>query len=690
MSTMSSVPNPFLSAAYDDPSLPGSSSDDPPPAEKSGEVYDWCLTKIAEGERINKEDPTYDRASLLISDLMGDQDTGKHTDPSHRVVINQTKKAINTHASLLTDLRPMWEYRTQNERYKQHAAANNDLLLGWWVQAQADMELADACRYAETIGSSDLVFEYDPNFMGGDMRLLARDWRDTLAINPERGPSVQSWGGVILREPHTPARLRALYPGRLRTAAASTGRFDGVFTRVRRMIRGDRGPVSTLDGLGAKDPNARYQAVASQPEFVLYRVFVRDHSINKLPTQVLVGPPGRNWSYYVDPGKPLYPRGRCILIVDGDPDHRPLFDGPNPYWHMQWPVARLSLNRWPWLFVGMSLVHDLGPLQKAMNTSINDFLQVFSQWVHRGSIWGKNTPDNMFRTFDPTRQNWKVKFNALVGTGFQMQDGPVLPTWSMEFLNLLFGKWDELSGVANLTQLMQLRQMPSEKTIEKYLEAMTPEIRLEARQIESFLREVGGMFLPNVAQFYSPAKRMLKLGDAGQVLADTDYDPGTMIPAMKPGQPGYVPEFDASLPRDLRAMSYTKQFAFWLAPGSVLALHAMERQMMYLQLSRQGYLDFWTLLEKLEIPNVGSPPPVMLPKLGITVDEMKNAPLDPNTGQPAVPSELRVPLTITERLQAQSMLGIGQTVSPTGRKASGQAAPEMETQPDGSTTVTES
>jgi hypothetical protein len=52
--------------------------------------------------------------------------------------------------------------------------------------------------------------------------------------------------------------------------------------------------------------------------------------------------------------------------------------------------------------------------------------------------------------------------------------------------------------------------------------------------------------------------------------------------------------------------------------------------------------------------------------------------------------ELRVPVTVTERLQAQSMLGIGQTVSPAGRKASGQEPPQQETKSDGRSTITES
>jgi hypothetical protein len=64
---------------------------------------------------------------------------------------------------------------------------------------------------------------------------------------------------------------------------------------------------------------------------------------------------------------------------------------------------------------------------------------------------------------------------------------------------------------------------------------------------------------------------------------------------------------------------------------------------------------------------------------------------DPASGQLL---EIRVPMTITERLQAQQLMGIGMTESPAGRKASGGAAPKQETKSDGEggqrTTITES
>jgi hypothetical protein len=50
-----------------------------------------------------------------------------------------------------------------------------------------------------------------------------------------------------------------------------------------------------------------------------------------------------------------------------------------------------------------------------------------------------------------------------------------------------------------------------------------------------------------------------------------------------------------------------------------------------------------------------------------------------------------MPITITERLQAQQMMGIGMTENPAGRKASGGSAPKMESKDGGERqTITES
>jgi hypothetical protein len=156
-----------------------------------------------------------------------------------------------------------------------------------------------------------------------------------------------------------------------------------------------------------------------------------------------------------------------------------------------------------------------------------------------------------------------------------------------------------------------------------------------------------------------------------------------------------MPQLDRSRGRSERAKAFAKLFVFTVAPNSILAMAAQEKKMMNFQLARMGYLDFWTLHESLETPNVGNPPPIPLPPLQPITDPnvlgmgLATGQIVPDPMRQGQFLEVRTPMTVTERLQAQQMLGIGMTENPAGRKASGQEAPEIEDKGD-RTTVTES
>jgi hypothetical protein len=329
------------------------------------------------------------------------------------------------------------------------------------------------------------------------------------------------------------------------------------------------------------------------------------------------------------------------------------------------------------------------------------------------------------RMMDPRRPGKRVKVMPGFGEPWKKEDGPNPQVLAMavELWEKLTQKFADMAGTANLSALLQLRQLPSADTIQKYYEALTPEIRSEARAVEAFLRDLSEMVKVNYFQFLSTAKRVQMLGGGGVTLNDFDFDPGQMVPALHPGQPGYTPELDANTTtRDERAQFFHKQFIFVVAPNSVLAIDATERKMMRVQLAREGFYDFWSLHETLETPNVGAPPAIPLPPLepppqtvmqGMMMQMSQPGVMQGMLGGMAPPQftdpttnrtftldtqsgqllELRIPTTVTERLAAQALLGLGQTISPAGRKASGQAPPKQETkndQPGGRTTITES
>jgi len=649
-------------------------------------VIGWIREAVVEGDRLNRDDPSYERAEIGMRYIVGEQ----RRDPAEdqvkylpKMTINESRKVVQAHASVLTDLKPVWNYKPLNPLFQAQGQLLDKLTIAWYLATLADLELGNWVKYAAAEGTADLCVEWNPHArFGGDHHIMARDFRDTLPWRPAPGSrSVQDWQGVIFREEYTVNVLRGMYPTKAplflptpdSLLATLMGRFRSAASRLVSPA------ADTLSGLSGATHNAK----SKSGNTLLYRIFLDDHSINLTNKPIPMGPPGASWAYTVQPMGRMYPQKRCIIATD----KAIISDGPSPFWHGMFPFSRLKLWDVPWQFLGVSLLNDLIPVQDGINDNTNDLRLGIKQWMDPKTVYDRQAVSETFmRLYDPRRPGAKVKTNPTYGDGFKQLDGPnpeVLQL-SLEFIRHLTDKFQDLSGTANLQALLQLRQLPSADTIRQYYEAMTPELRAEGRMIEASLRDVAEMIKVNTFQYQSQAKRITMLGDAGVVLEDFDFDPGTLVPSMEPDQPGYTPELDKGVPRAERAQFFHKLFVFSVAPNSILAMNSSEQKMLRLQLARMGYYDFWSLMESLEVANIGNPPAIPLPPLqppnpvevlaSMAQQDGKYI-LNPQSGQIM---EVRVPQTVTERLIAQQQLGIGMTANPAGRKASGQEPPHVE------------
>lgn len=698
-------------------------------------VLAWCYEAVQEGDRINRDDPSYDaieRGQQYVAGAHGPTGTPGSPDWLPKVVINESRKAMQAHVSALTDLKPTFGFKSSNPAFEFQQHLLNNHVVAWWISTAADHEIGEVIKYAFAGGSGDCVVEWDPYTAdGGNTVLKARDPRDTLPIRPPQSSDLQLWQGLTLREEHTINVLRQMYPAYAQHfRPASDSILSAVKGRFRTAIAKLISPAAdTLSGL-TQHTHSQKPRSGTQ---VLYKTFLADQTRNLTPRPIAMGDPTSAWTYIVKPGERLYPHKRLIVWTE----NLVLYDGPAPYWHDLYPVSRLRLWSLPWQFLGVPLLSDLTPLQDQINESHNDIRLAIKQWLHRGVKYDRlAVSESTMRLFDSRKPGARLKMNQGLDGGLEYIEGPnpMVIAQAMEHLDRLTQKFESLAGTANLQQLMQLRQLPSADTIQKYYEALTPEIRYEGRMVELFLRPLAEMWKVNLFQFMTHARRIAVLGDAGLALKDFDHDPGVLIPAQPkmiqvPGQtdpltgltsppqmvenPEYIEELDESRPQHERAQFFHKLFVFTVAPNSLLAMHTQEQKMMRFQLARMGYYDFWSLMSDLEVPNAGTPPAIPLPPLTPPSPEevmqaqlqaltaMAGMPIagaepskyifDPATGQIL---EIRVPMTVTERLIAQQMMGIGMTENPAGRKASGGAAPKSETKSDGEggqrQTVTES
>lgn len=694
-------------------------------------VLGWLQEAIQEGDLINRNDPTFEQADRGMRYIIGEQRMTEQPQLQYipHAVINKSRKAVQSHVSALTDIKPVFGYKSTNPKFAFHADLLNKLTVATWITNMMDMTLGDVIKYGLGGGTADLMVEWDTgaSYGLGDHKIIAKDFRDTLPIRPSTDPSPQLWQGVTFREAHSVNAMRQKYPSFAHAfKPAQDNLITTVMSRFRRIATRVLSPMTTPDTLSGLAGLPQTRAVRPG-DIVLYRTYLADGSRNMTGKPLVMGDTGANWSYVVEPGAPMYPQKRLIVST---PDFI-LYDGPQPYWHGLYPFSRLRLWSVPWCFLGIPLLNDTIPVQDAINDTMKDLRLGLKQWTNPDTVYDKNAGSRAFRlSFDPQKPGKKVSVDPLGSGGgalrepYKKVDGPNPQVLALllETYRELKLEHDDLTGVANLQALMQLRQMPGADTIQKYYEAMTPELRQEGRNLEAFLRDVAEMHKFNIFQFQNQWRRVHVLGDAAQALEDFDFDPETLVPAMEPmvmeqdpvsgmvlpkPNPDYVPQLDKSLSRSQRAKAFARMFVFTVAPNSILAMNTQEKKMMDFQLARMGYLDFWTLHESLETPNIGNPPPMPLPPLQppdptVLQQQVLLAAQAVATGMPPPPPkyipgpngeilEIRTPMTVTERLMAQQLLGIGMTENPAGRKASGQASPEIEEKDGGErTTVTES
>jgi hypothetical protein len=611
---------------------------------------------VMESEAFLKIQPGYDKIGETMRAVFGEQ----HKYRSSRLSdteLNHLGKIASDLAALLTDIKPFWEYKTRNKSFERQSGILGKLSSHWYLERFIDLRMMEVIKYWEVSGTGWPHFVWDP--MLGDLTIYAEDSRDVLPIRPPSGYiSIQDAIGVAIRKEHTVNHLRSLYPqslwplikpdrdGTLKGAESGQTRFDKLLQSFG--VPSDSPFLRRLWGGPARQ-------TPRIPMVDLYTVYLKDESRNTSSHPRFMGnfdKEGRaqdNYSYIVPPGGKLYPRRRRIVATS----RGILSDGPNHYWHGLFPIPKMTLDPWPWSWFGKAPLWDLLKPQSSLNRALRVVDDHMEKIARPGMKFDKNSVSKAAaERYDTRRAGFKFQHNPMIGKGIEIEFPPPLPGEVPWWIGLLKDEMYDLAGVRDLSQLMRLNQVPAADTIEKITASMTASVRGRSRAMEAFMREFGTMAAYNFAQFRTMTERYAILGEDGVTKEDWDFDPGSLIPDYVHSddfEPNGIVRHDAlvrgPLPRLDRAREVMRHLSFDVAPGSLLAASQIESKMMYLQLARAGLIDHWTLLEKLEVPNVGLPP----------------------SGAD----------TITERLQAEQQMGLGMAISATGRKASGQSAPRM-------------
>jgi hypothetical protein len=273
-----------------------------------------------------------------------------------------------------------------------------------------------------------------------------------------------------------------------------------------------------------------------------------------------------------------------------------LEDGPNPYWHGQFPLTRVTLLRDPELLLGLSLLFDVIPLNERLNEVLRCMDDGLQQWVRRPVKTNSSMAESKLKAIDSRLPGGKFRVNTTAGEDFEILDGPKFPEWIINFAEYLKNAIDENTGARGLRNLDQLKQMPSGDTLEKYMESLTPMIAQMARSVELSLAEVADQFIMNAMQFYPAGRRYQTLGASGLHLEDFDFNPENMVPSKEGDTVESLPE---------RAIEHKKNFIFDVAPNTFLNVSNSTKQLQLLQLYQRQVLDPWSVWEAFNCTGIG-------------------------------------------------------------------------------------
>lgn len=636
----------------------GGSEETIPAEDLQSRVLGWVREAVQEGDHFLKQQIGYNLVEPTIRMILGNDRGELRSGELSQVVDNEFGNIALQLSAALTDVKPSWEFKTANPAYERQSTILNKLSYHWWLMRRIDRVFNDAIKYALAAGSGYIHTVWDPTIQ--DLVSYAEHPLDVLPIRPSPGgQSIQDCFAVIIRREKTVNELRARWPHKASEIKATR---DGSDANPE-----DQNAAARIIQALNKSPWTRYREFLSKavanfaggviPVTDQYTCYIHDPSINRSSETRLMGPwnaegtsPLVNWAYDVKPGQKLYPRGRTVVATP----LVTLYDGPSNQWHPQFPISKLTLDSWPYpkAWLGKSPLWDIIDDQRSLNRAqraIDDHVEKF---VGPDLVVDQSTglSQKSIDAIDTRKARGKFKRRPGPGKGFELLYPQALPSEIILRPSTLIERMRSKAGVSAVDAILRLQQLPEAETIEKLMEASTGPIRARSRELEGFMREFAMQRAYDFTQFYTVGQRIAIMGADGIVIEDFDYDPHSLVPDHIGNDFDDVGNLKSEFrefirPRLDRASDFLRYFTYHVTPGSLLKSAKIADQLMYLQLFRAGIIDPITLLEKLEIPNIGEP--------------------------------AGVGKTIVERLEWAAQNAMQGQVSAAGRKASGQQPPKM-------------
>jgi len=506
----------------------------------------------------------------IIRYLEGEQWGERARYARNRPVLNKLRRHFVDNVGLLTDLSIDFTVKlfdTLNS-YSDFQRILNELAVHWAMKSHLEDRLHDVILYG-LLHTGPAKIQWNSQLAGGmgDVEMVSIapwQWAVLGAGTDPQQAECQIFFPIVTRDAIA-RRFGKHLASRVEYDMEYGGQLGGSFHRPSRISKeswsrmGEALRVSLGIRKSSTAGDAAYP-MAMQKEF-----WLRDDSVNESGETVTVGPadsqgnPLVNWAYRVEPGEPLFPRGRVIVTAGG----KVLEDTCNPYWHARFPFPVFRPFRVPWKLSGDPVARSWMQMQSITNRIMGGVLDMINAIVEPTLIGPKGLfPAADWDALDPGAFGGKIRYNNNAPRAPEFAKRAEIPGWVFSYLQEVSKEFDMSSGAAAVQQALAKKQVPGGDSLEMIMSSRSLPVKVESKALASFIEDAGQMVISDMLQFYGVGHRVAILGAQG--ISSADYRPiyGEAIPqGMKPEE--FVRKFQGVIRRDTLLQSQKDQKIQW-------------------------------------------------------------------------------------------------------------------------------
>lgn len=556
-----------------------------PDQRLEAEVIEWTESVHSEAEYEQSQSAEMKLTGKLIDYIHGRQWSPQARFGRARPVINRLFRQFIEMTGLLTDIEPDFKikfYQGNSQEFVNLEKLLNDMIVDWAIMSDFESELSQTIMYGILhTGYAKLQWNPKLRFGAGDNEFIPISPLNLMLVGASS--KLQDAEAVIYRMPVTMAYLKRKY-GSLANHVKPDSGLTGMPAEMMRPAKIPSAQWSKLNptlrrmlGQRADTPSTKY------PMSMLKEFWVKDDSVWDGKESLQIGPSDSSWGYIVEPGMPIYPRGRVIVTAG----RKVLEDGPNPYWHAMFPFAQYRPYRVPWQLDGLSALAPGAAIQNVLNRIYGGVMDTINAAIEPTLIAPKAAFSQQgWDTMDPGEPGGKIAYNNNTPKPPEFRKPPELANYIPTTAASFEKEQDAMSGGAAIQQALNKKQVPGGDSLDMIMNSRSINIRLMGRELKSFLVPIGAMSCCNIMQFSTAEHRAGVFGGAG--LMDSDFTPvyGKMLPA------GMEPE------------AFVRRCSFSIRKGSLLAIEKSEEVQIAFALRKNRDISRKRLLKKIGLPDV--------------------------------------------------------------------------------------